>query len=229
MHPRGEAASGAARLPSKEHALYSARLIRPMSSALALALLTGLALAGGTRAQTSGDVTVQAEVVPLASIGLTLCDDASANFGANLNAEGQLSDSSDSVVAIPGGQGVGAFYGWAPACTTQNALFRVTSPLPWFGGVCLFSETGDGSLNDDGNDLRWSQYTPDSIGGYGGVGGNSFAFQPCSAESPPDWRPYLCVGCGIGTYDFNAYFYLQVDWGETPGTYSAVTTWSVMT
>jgi hypothetical protein len=210
--------------------IRSNRTQRSVALATALALLASLAVIPAANAQTSGDVSISAEVDALAAISFTLCDDAVANFGTNLNAEGQPSDSgSDTIVAFPGGHGVGAFYGWDPACTTQPKLFRVTSPLPWSGGVCLSQESGSSSLNDDGNDLRWSPYATGSIGNYSGIDPNTQLFQACGAGAPPDWVPVLC-GCGtLGTHDVNASFYLQVDWNETAGTYSAVTTWSVTT
>lgn len=211
--------------------IRSIRSRRPLSLAAVLALLAALAVIPAVSAQNSGDVAISAEVDALAAISLTLCDDNVANFGTNLNAEGQVSDSTtDVIAAFPGGPGVGAFYGWDPACASQPLLFRVSSPLAWSGGVCLSQEAGSSSLNDDGNDLRFAPYNTGAIGGYAGITGNSASFQACSAGPPhPDWVPFLC-GCGVlGTHDIHASFYLQVDWDETPGTYSAVTTWSVST
>jgi hypothetical protein len=202
-----------------------------LSLALVLALLATLAFAGDTRAQTdtdSGNITVQATVEELPSITLEFCDDTGVDFGTSLTAEGQPSGSGDVVTALFGGDGVGAYYGWVPTCTTgPTTLFRVTATAAWSGTVCLASQSGTSSLNADGDDLRWSRYTPDAIGGYSSVAGNSAAFQLCSAGAP-DWLSSLCSSCGVsGVHDINAYFYLQVDWNETPGTYSATTIWSV--
>jgi hypothetical protein len=226
-HPRGATVSGAVRLPAKEQSMQAASLSRSLSLALVPALLATLTFVGVARADTTGNITVEATVEALPSITLEFCDDTDVQFGATLNAEGQPAGSGDNVTAIPGGEGVGAYYGWTPTCTSgPTKLLKVTSTAPWSGTVCLASQSGTSSLNAAGDDLRWSQYEPGAIGGYSAVAGNSAAFQLCS-DGAPDWISALCMCANAGTHEINAYFYLQVDWDETPGTYAATTVWSV--
>ena len=194
-----------------------------------LALLTSLLSVPGASAQESGNVDVSATVNGLSPLTITLCD-PTADFGTSLDANGTQSNSTDTVSAIRGNAtaGEGTWYLWSPRCTT-GSFIEVTSGNAWDGGVCGTQGTGTSSLSLANGDLRFDYQYLASSGNYSYIGTYSKLFPTC--DQPVDWLETI-YGSGYtappGTQSFTFYYYLNVERVDTPGTFAATTTWSVI-
>lgn len=222
------------------HPIPQLRLVWRRTLALAgcLALIAILGLAPAASAGTTGQVQVTAGTVDLNPITLTLCDTA-ADFGANLDANAAASDSSDTVDAIAGNplNNEGALYQWTPDCSSQPALLQVTAPRTWTGSVCATENGGSNSQSVASGDLRFSPYrmTDYGINAYNGAHDNVTTppFALCGGAGT-DWTNRACgagfaTGCGLpGVANEQFYYYLRVDRDDSAGSFSSVTTWSVI-
>ncbi|HET8522440.1 MAG TPA: hypothetical protein VFL82_04345 [Thermomicrobiales bacterium] len=182
-------------------------LPRALAVALVLALFAALAAAPVTRAATSGDVAVTASITTFStSLSLTLCDQT-ADFGDGLNAFGDTAqNTTDTVIASPDSPGLpnGASYQWTPSCATATHFLTVDSNTSWLASACATPGTITSSLTLD--DLTNSQTGP---------------FGSCPAAAP--W-----TSGSPGTTNFDTWYTLRIESGDTAGSFAATTTWSVV-
>jgi len=210
-------------LPQRQQLARSSFVI---ASVLAFAL--SLTAAHSALAQTSGEVDVTATVgTSLAPLTLTICDGA-ADFGTNLDADGTVSNSLDTILAIPGNPATnqGAYYKWTPACGTGSSFLSINATTTWTGAVCATENSGTSSLSLADNDLRFSQ-SNFFAGSYNSINSVSTIVFPDCDTSSHDWTNLGGTGGGAGITNRNFFYYLQVDRSETVGTFESTTTWSI--
>jgi hypothetical protein len=185
-----------------------------------LALLATLGFAPATRAATTGDVEVTADINTfVTSLELTLCD-PTADFGSGLNAFGDpVSGTTDTVQNISKtfGQPDGAFYQWFPSCQSGKQFFEVVSNVSWSSTVCATAGTYTSDLTM--TDLR---YYPSTTGvSYGQVPINASNFPACDGSQP------VWTSGSPGTTSLPMSYFLQIDPGDAPGSFAATTTWEI--
>lgn len=181
-------------------------LPRALAIALALALFAALAATPSTRAATTGNVDVTANITTFTtSLSLSICD-TSADFGSGLDAFGNApTGTADAVQGIPDAAGApdGALYQWSPSCAAGASFLTVDSNVNWQGSVCATA----GTITASGltlDDLTHSMGT----------------FSECTA--PTVWS----IG-GPGLSNIGDNYFLRVDAGDGEGSFAATTTWDV--
>jgi hypothetical protein len=189
---------------------------RCLTPAVVLALLAAISLTPATRAATSGNVAVTADIAP--TLTLTLCDQT-ANFGSGLNASGDpATGTTDPITAIQQNPGFpdGAFYRWDPNCASGTNFLTVDSNVSWQSTICATEETHTSTLSL--GDLRYTSNV--STLTYVQIPTTALNFPACT--SPQVW-----TSGSSGTSFRDIVYYLQVDPGEGPGSFAATTTVAV--
>ena len=169
-------------------------------------LLAGFVASTGTMAR--ADITVMtASAANNAALTVTL-QDATAEFGSNLDPKGTDSNSTETVVDYQGDTGnQGSYYVWAP--DQSGNIIQVSSNKVWSAYIGASENTGFGA----------SETMTIASGVLKYVEGSAPAsYATCAAGSAPSTNTWKQdVAPGRNTF---AHFYcLRVDWDDAPGTF----------
>ena len=190
---------------------------------VALGLLGTALLPMAARAeQQDGTITVTATVV--STFSLTIFD-PTADFGTNLDAFGQPSNSTD-IVDAQTRSGGRQYYRWrASGAPALGKIIRVSSSLTWSVTVLATESTGTSSLSVASGDLRFSQVSPNcdlSPPVYDSA--TIDTFPALSDTTPHPFRSFQQPTTGANQ---SGCLFLGIDGADTPGTFDSVLTFTL--